>query len=214
MFVPNRVRLYGSQTVWLNREPIKESVKDREKDTKYNRQKLTISKSRLKALDQPSEHCSTDNKNPKAGACIAKFIEEKLGCWTPIYGNVSKALTVKVCNNSTQLQRLVDISRTFTAADANTIYEETGCLAQCEKDEYKVEFRDGVLKSSPGHTKITFMLEDGSYQEMEQYVLYDFDSFIADVGGFLGLLLGCSVFSLYNDLASMIGRMRERFISR
>jgi hypothetical protein len=30
-----------------------------------------------------------------------------------------------------------------------------------------------------------------------QYVIYDYDSFIADIGGYLGLLLGQSVFSVY-----------------
>ena len=32
---------------------------------------------------------------------------------------------------------------------------------------------------------------------MEQYPLYGFSSFIADVGGFLGLLLGASLLSLF-----------------
>ena len=32
---------------------------------------------------------------------------------------------------------------------------------------------------------------------MEQYQLYGFSSFVADVGGFLGLLLGASLLSLF-----------------
>ena len=32
---------------------------------------------------------------------------------------------------------------------------------------------------------------------MEQYRLYGFSSFVADVGGFLGLLLGASLLSLF-----------------
>jgi hypothetical protein len=30
-----------------------------------------------------------------------------------------------------------------------------------------------------------------------QYVIYDYDSFIADIGGYLGLLLGQSAFGIY-----------------
>ncbi len=33
--------------------------------------------------------------------------------------------------------------------------------------------------------------------DREEYVIYDGDSFIADVGGFLGLLLGHSVLSMF-----------------
>ena len=32
---------------------------------------------------------------------------------------------------------------------------------------------------------------------MEEYELYSFSSFVADVGGFLGLLLGASLLSLF-----------------
>jgi hypothetical protein len=35
---------------------------------------------------------------------------------------------------------------------------------------------------------------------MEQYIIYDSDSFIADVGGFLGLLLGHSAFSIWMSM--------------
>ncbi len=34
----------------------------------------------------------------------------------------------------------------------------------------------------------------------EEYIIYDFDSFIADVGGFLGLLLGHSLLSIYQSM--------------
>ena len=37
---------------------------------------------------------------------------------------------------------------------------------------------------------------NNSYDEKEQYVIYDLSSFIADVGGFMGLLLGFSIHSM------------------
>ena len=39
----------------------------------------------------------------------------------------------------------------------------------------------------------------------EEYFLYGMDSFIADVGGFLGLLLGASLLSLVEDLLEICG---------
>ena len=35
-----------------------------------------------------------------------------------------------------------------------------------------------------------------------QYIIYDFNSLIADVGGYLGLLLGQSVYGFYQILVS------------
>ena len=37
----------------------------------------------------------------------------------------------------------------------------------------------------------------------EEYYVYDMSSFIADVGGYLGLLLGHSVFSIVSQLGKM-----------
>ena len=45
----------------------------------------------------------------------------------------------------------------------------------------------------------------GSYDEKKQYYIYDLSSFIADVGGYMGLLLGCSIFGLYMELENCFG---------
>ena len=54
-----------------------------------------------------------------------------------------------------------------------------------------------------------FRFEDGSYQLEEEYIIYDSDSFIADVGGFLGLLLRVlSIYYLLVEWSTMLlGRL-------
>ena len=44
------------------------------------------------------------------------------------------------------------------------------------------------------------MITQISYEERKHYVIYDYTSFIADVGGTMGLLLGCSLFSHYHEI--------------
>ena len=46
------------------------------------------------------------------------------------------------------------------------------------------------------------------YKNLEQYEIYDINSMIADVGGFLGLLLGSSLLSIYQAAE---GRLRSMF---
>ena len=82
MFVPNWAQLYGSEYTAMthNRYTWAESYT----------QQIRISKSHLKAVDQPTERCSSaGTMTTNTGACIAKFVQEKLGCWTPIYGSAS-----------------------------------------------------------------------------------------------------------------------------
>ena len=64
-------------------------------------------------------------------------------------------------------------------------------------------------------TGISYFLEPNEflircliYEEKEQYIIYDCNSFVADVGGFLGLLLGCSALSLYNELDNVLGNLK------
>ena len=51
---------------------------------------------------------------------------------------------------------------------------------------------------------------DSSYKEEEHYIIYDVDSFFADIGGFMGLLLGSSILSVYMTLEELI----RKFISK
>ena len=46
-----------------------------------------------------------------------------------------------------------------------------------------------------------------SSPSLPQYVVYDHNSFIADVGGYLGLFLGASIPSFYDIMVNFIGRI-------
>ena len=49
----------------------------------------------------------------------------------------------------------------------------------------------------PCQLHLEFRILDSSTKVEEQYILYEMDSFIADVGGYMGLLLGISLLSIY-----------------
>ena len=50
----------------------------------------------------------------------------------------------------------------------------------------------------------------GKFEELEQYIIYDGNELIADVGGYLGLLLGHSIFSLYKHMIAVIGEAKTK----
>ena len=55
--------------------------------------------------------------------------------------------------------------------------------------------------------RLEVVITERSYEEREQYVIYDTNSFVADVGGYMGLLLGCSLMSLYNDVEALVKKL-------
>ena len=84
------------------------------------------------------------------------------------------------------------------------LVNKTGCLPSCDRYETAMESTSGDGKY--GNTwqvdnnptmKLVFGFEDESYNVREEYIVYDTSNFIADVGGYLGLLLGHSILSIY-----------------
>ena len=64
------------------------------------------------------------------------------------------------------------------------------------QDEWKL--KTNILKYSGKENELTlgFGIPHGRYFVKQQYYLHDFNSFIADAGGYLGLLLGHSALGL------------------
>ena len=124
------------------------------------------------------------------------------------------------CTLSSELNELTNITRQLQEADANSIYELTGCLASCERIEYaEIDgnfITDDFCYGQPAYDlHLNFRITTGSYKEEEQYIIYSINNFIGNVGGILGLcnllamgLLGCGVLTLRDELANLLGRFK------
>ena len=209
MMVPNKVKVYGSQhyLVLVPQTPLNYE------ENHY--QKMTITKTHLKSLDQPTERCDGHTRNPNTSTCIAQFLEEQIGCSLKILGTTPTNDGHRTCNTTSQLKHLGNLTRKLQEVDSNTIYENTGCLASCKRNEY------GAIEATTLQSEdcagwlgqvcafyLRFKILDVSYEEKEQYYIYDNNSFIADIGGLLGLLLGWSIFGLFDMLVNLLKRFK------
>ena len=101
--------------------------------------------------------------------------------------------------------------------DENGIHSLTGCLASCNKDEFQAELSEMQVEEEDtwggwGVTdkrslKVFVHFLNGRYEEKEQYIIYDSNSMIADIGGYMGLLLGYSLLSIYEIAEQMWMKM-------
>ena len=94
----------------------------------------------------------------------------------------------------------------------------TGCLAPCHRWEYKLVDSMDPPDSAPdydsnkavgkGEQWMSFVVKipNGRFLEYQQYIIYRFEDLVADIGGFLGLLLGHSLLSLYASTAGWYRR--------
>ena len=217
VYVPTARKLYGSATIFVKTSTFDGGCQH------YTRKKMSqtiyITKTHIKALDKPAQHCDQESKDANMSACIAGFLARQMGCNPMIYG--SQFSTAPQCKTNAELMAFVNISKILEQADGNEIYELTGCLSPCKKDRYTVTsgplitesvFYENRIENCQLH--LDFVIEDNSYNEEEQYVIYDVNSFIADVGGYMGLLLGSSLLSLYisveDYVKKVLGNARAR----
>ena len=137
--------------------------------------------------------------------CITEFVEGQTGCRSMMQKSDAEE-DLPSCTTPEQVTLLLKRTALLRELDENQMFELTGCLATCDWNEFRhnVRVEKWRERRDVRHGKyVTFAISTkGRYQEMEEYLLYDFDSFLADVGGYLGLLLGQSLYGIYQIVAS------------
>ena len=70
--------------------------------------------------------------------------------------------------------------------------------------ELLLEYENNLIDDDKNVAKLSFVYPRGEYDLIEEYFIYNWGSFIADVGGYLGLLLGYSVLSMYQIIIPLL----------
>ena len=165
---------------------------------------LQVKRTHWKNLDSPNDRCDYEDTNMTA--CIAKYIANKIGCSVNIQG-IEPTMFPR-CSNKTQLEAFVNISTVLEQAGATGVYDTTGCLSPCEKDKYDAVLEnwseDTSYKNIYSQVNFVFTIYERTYIEEEQYIIYDSNSFLADTGGFLGLVLGSSMLNIYDQVVGLL----------
>ena len=165
---------------------------------------LKVSRTHWKHLDNPNARCTNEATN--TATCIARYIALKIGCDAKVQGITLKEFAP--CMNKTQWEAFINISDLLELADATEFYHMTGCFSSCEKDKYEMSLEnwseDTSYKNSYSQVLFTFTIYERSYIEEEQYIIYDGNSFLADIGGFLGLVLGSSMLNIFDEVVGLL----------
>ena len=123
----------------------------------------------------------------------------------------------------------MQINRKLFTANDKQIFDMTGCLSMCDKYAYTALQLTGMQYVDASDTLNTTMLtlqfyysniehelrEQVDFQAIYatiqsehipfQYIIYDLNALTADVGGYLGLLLGQSIYGLYEIITRWLG---------
>ena len=104
------------------------------------------------------------------------------------------------CQDPSELKEWKTIWHKLVKMDEHELFEETGCMAKCQRKEWTISkiFDDKVEKKNKSVISMYIFYANGRYQVGKQYYTYDFNSYVSDFGGYLGLLLGYSIVSFFD----------------
>ena len=176
-----------------------------------------ISRSEINALDKQSQRCDPSEEEPSVSLCIERYMEKHWNC------SLKRLLSnpnLGICNqtkwNSTDIgaSEVTGLMGVIGRMDEREIFEVTGCMPGCSKSKIELLslYHDNMIDDGQNVAMIFLNINTGEYDLWEEYYIYNWGSFIADVGGYLGLLLGCSVLSLYHMLTPWLMTQMKRLV--
>ena len=195
MTIPSKTALYGSD-VKMFQIP----------ENKYSsyEYKYRIIQDELITLDQPAQRCHDDSNDIPCSVskCIAEYLEANFNCSLYLLDSPGKR---EDCTKDIKFQ---NIFYEWEMKSELEIYRTTGCMSSCKRQQIRLE-TEQVIKTTnvtneQMNIQVMLQYRDGTYNLNEEYLVYDFNNFIADIGGYLGLLLGHSILSVYTMSADWI----------
>ena len=80
-----------------------------------------------------------------------------------------------------------------------------GCLPSCQRNEFTANVVNRAERPSKpaGFFAVSFFYASGRYVEKTYYYVYDWVHLLADLGGYMGLLLGFSLLSIYDGIKGL-----------
>ncbi len=143
--------------------------------------------------------------------CVSDFIMQRLDCHLPW---ITKKSSKRTCNRPEDLDGFINAIMDLRQGALTSELRSYGCLKpNCITEEWYVTMRDIYSEMTDNQTG-RYNLEStpsNCLKVTRQILIYGFSNFVADFGGYLGLLLGASLLSLFDDATDLIKMFLQRF---
>ena len=163
-----------------------------------------IQKKVVTYLNDERTPCQSKLREEEINTCIHHHIENKIGCQLPWH---NKNTTLPRCIKFEQYEEFLNSYDQISNLNVASISKVTGCLPSCKRNEFKLKVVSQMdMPSIEGQIHFfggIFFYPSGAYKEKSYYHTYEFSDYIADVGGYMGLLLGFSLLSFYDGFKYM-----------
>ena len=150
----------------------------------------------VKRLKKSNFICHEDNSNRQED-CLNNYYTSKLNCtlpWVQAYNQEHTSL----CNGKDKFKEFKNLSMSIRGlGTTNELYERGCIISNCEQKSWNIASVK-MLKNQKNFTWPCFIFSGRTKVLLRNEIeLYTISSFFADIGGYLGLILGESLVSYF-----------------
>ncbi len=214
------VRNYYEYAVWVHGQDLVYPVKYSMFDTRFTPVNLndippgeskfkfyTVKPKRSEKVSSVSKPCLSDGIQ-RPGPCLKAYFRERLQCEVTMdEGQVGR------CESDVEFKAFLNLTRRFSSMMDEEVFALTGCARQCQEMFYEATpeienvFNTSQVEVTNKDSLILSYYTASTGLEVEKDILvYDKNDLIADIGGYLGLLLGFSVLSMFKSIEISISK--------
>lgn len=156
-----------------------------------------------KIIPNKHQQCEDTNYDEKLLAKTAERMMSTAGCVVPF---VDRMTNSPICEGGERARKAMEVYE-LVYLEQN-LFEREDVLPPCEyfKPAYQVQKNLGrVYDNITTYASITFSPQVEVWEMMEKYSLL---SYLAEVGGYLGLLLGYSLFNAASAIAALVDKLK------
>lgn len=158
---------------------------------------------RIEALSTEDNPCS-ESPERELAKCLESHFLKRLRCRVPWMKPEKAESQLPSCSSQAEFDQWKNETLSLASLGQSRLFELLNCSVPCHRIEFDIqESIDGFIDCSylaglvdgdncTGISFVHFKVLDGIVRVEKETLLYDGTNFIADIGGYLGLLLGVS----------------------
>ena len=143
-------------------------------------------------MDRPNRGCNSEPGYSYL-ACLQSAVSDSSGCRLP--WDVTTSPSLPLCVDQHKLKQVETAYFRLASGQRQDVEAETGCLHPCVYTEYKIV---GDAEYPQSYSGVGFSFANTEIIHKKEVLSYPFYSFVAEVGGSLGLFLGFSFIMLWD----------------
>ena len=174
-----------------------------------------VTPTEINFLYQDDERCITEEEQEKhengqvdMHKCLEEYMDSKMDCTLPWLAENGALDHGSMCQYPEEYDTYVKLYSEVMNFDSGSISSVANCTPSCKRTGYSMKhvmtYEKKWENKWQNSTTIHFYFGKDRFTVKRQYYTYDFQNFLADFGGYLGLLLGYSILGFYDTLVKLV----------